>query len=148
MKKKKFIKSARQLSRECAVQALYACLLKKENVLADLIQPLKDLPHFEGVNEEFLEKLLNGVLKNADDLEKKLRPFLDREFAQLSPVESSVLLLGAFELLETPETPAPVILNEAIELAKKFGGTDSHKYINGVLDKLAKECRKLELQPR
>ena len=79
MKKQKFPKSARQLSRECAVQALYAWHLNKESTFADLIQPLKELPHFAGVNVEFLEKILSGVLNCATELEQHLQPFLDRD---------------------------------------------------------------------
>lgn len=142
-------KTARRASREIAVQALYAWHLnKKEKRIAELLEPLQNQKDFIRAHRAFLEDLLNGVLTHHTELKSALKPFLDRDFAALSPIESGILLLGAFELLKTPETPLPVVLNEAIELAKSFGGTDSHKYINGVLDKLAQECRALEFNAR
>lgn len=141
-------KTARRASREIAVQALYAWHLNKENGIAELLEPLQNQKDFVRAHRAFLETLLNGVLTNHAELKAALKPFLDRDFAALSPIESGILLLGAFELLKTPETPLPVVLNEAIELAKSFGGTDSHKYINGVLDKLAQECRAVEASAR
>lgn len=142
-------KTARRASREIAVQALYAWHLnKEEKTIAELLEPLQNQKDFIRAHRAFLEDLLNGVLTHHAELKSALKPFLDRDFAALSPIESGILLLGAFELLKTPETPLPVVLNEAIELAKSFGGTDSHKYINGVLDKLAQECRAVEFNAR
>ncbi len=142
-------KTARRASREIAVQALYAWHLNKEEKrIAELLEPLQNQKDFIRAHRAFLEDLLNGVLTHHTELKSALKPFLDRDFQALSPIESGILLLGAFELLKTPETPLPVVLNEAIELAKSFGGTDSHKYINGVLDKLAQECRALEFNAR
>ncbi len=142
-------KTARRASREIAVQALYAWHLNKEEKrIAELLEPLQNQKDFIRAHRAFLEDLLNGVLTHHTELKSALKPFLDRDFQALSPIESGILLLGAFELLKTPETPLPVVLNEAIELAKSFGGTDSHKYINGVLDKLAQECRTLEFNAR
>lgn len=142
-------KTARRASREIAVQALYAWHLnKEEKTIAELLEPLQNQKDFIRAHRAFLEDLLNGVLTHHTELKSALKPFLDRDFQALSPIESGILLLGAFELLKTPETPLPVVLNEAIELAKSFGGTDSHKYINGVLDKLAQECRTLEFNAR
>ena len=74
-------------------------------------------------------------------LEGKIAPHLDRSLASLSPVERVILLIGAYELAERPETPFKVVLNEAIELGKSYGGTDGHKFVNGVLEKLARELR-------
>ena len=81
-------------------------------------------------------------------LQEHLQPCLDRPFAELSPVESGILLLGAYELINDPQTPYRVIINEAIELTKKFGGTDGHKYVNGVLDKLAASLRTAEVEAK
>ena len=80
-----------------------------------------------------------------ESLEKSIAPFLDRSLASLSPVERVILLIGAYELAERPETPFKVVLNEAIELGKSFGGTDGHKFVNGVLEKLALELRPEEI---
>ena len=145
---KKSPKTARRASREIAVQALYAWHLNRAQTSEELLEVLTYQKNFARAHREFLEALLNGVLSGYAELKLALQPFLDRDFAALSPIESGILLLGAFELLKMPQTPLPVILNEAIELAKSFGGTDSHKYINGVLDKLAQECRHVEFTSR
>ncbi len=88
------------------------------------------------------------MIANADALRDLVRPFLDRDIAQLSPVKHALLLQSAFELRDQVQTPYRVIINEAIELAKSFGGTDGHKYINGVLDKLAAQLRPAEIGAR
>ena len=145
---KKSPKTARRAAREIAVQALYAWHLNADKTAAELLEPLENQREFAHAHREFLDLILGGVLAKKTELQTALQPFLDRDFAALSPIESSILLLGAFELTQMPETPLPVILNEAIELAKSFGGTDSHKYINGVLDKLAQTARAIEYSAR
>jgi len=85
------------------------------------------------------------VVGRSESLEKSITPFLDRSLASLSPVERVILLIGAYELSERPETPFKVVLNEAIELGKSFGGTDGHKFVNGVLEKLAVGLRAEEI---
>jgi N utilization substance protein B len=92
--------------------------------------------------------LLRGALSQHADLEALIAPHLDRPMAELSPVEFAVLLLGTFELSRHPEVPYKVIINEAVELAKTFGGTDGHKFVNGVLDKLAPQLRAVEFSGR
>ena len=87
---------------------------------------------------------MNGVTRSAAELEGRITPFIDRKFSALSPVERAILCIGAYELAERPETPFRVVLNEAIELGKSFGGTDGYKYVNGVLEKLAGELRREE----
>jgi N utilization substance protein B len=89
--------------------------------------------------------MLCGTLDQHAELETLLAPHLDRPLAELSPVEFSVLMLGAFELSQHPEVPYKVVINEAVELAKTFGGTDGHKYVNGVLDKLVPQVRAVEV---
>ena len=89
--------------------------------------------------------LLQGVIKHIDELEQKITPCLDRTIQELSPVELSILLLSTYELIYHPNIPYRPIINEAIELAKTFGGTDGHKYINGVMDKLAAQLRSTEV---
>ncbi|HMJ49628.1 MAG TPA: transcription antitermination protein NusB, partial [Burkholderiales bacterium] len=79
---------------------------------------------------------------------EELRPFLDRPLKELSPIEHGILLLGAYELAHQPDVPYKVVINEAVELAKSFGGTEGHKYVNGVLDKLAAKLRAAEIRPR
>jgi N utilization substance protein B len=93
-----------------------------------------------------LDTILTGVVRESEALDERLRPYLDRPVAALSPVEHAVLLVGAYELLHRIETPYRVVINEAVELAKAYGGTDGHKYVNGVLDRLAAEARAVEVQ--
>ncbi|MDR0564884.1 MAG: transcription antitermination factor NusB [Azoarcus sp.] len=93
---------------------------------------------------DFFAALLQGAVREASELRTALEPMLSRPVAELSPVEHAILLLGAFELRHDIETPYRVVINEAIELAKKYGGTDGHKFVNGVLDRLAVKLRPQE----
>jgi N utilization substance protein B len=127
------VKTARRRSREIALQALYAWQLAGGD-------PLDELPALdeEGrADRDLAEALVRGVLERADELKGLIAPCLDRDFARLSPVERAILYIGAFELQAHPETPFKVIVNEAVELGKSFGGTGGHKFVNGVLEKLA-----------
>jgi N utilization substance protein B len=92
--------------------------------------------------------LLGGVIRDHADLTERLTPALDRPFAELSPIEASLLLMATWELSHCPETPYRVILNEAIELAKRFGSNEGHRYVNGVLDKMAVTLRPQEAKTR
>ena len=134
------MKSARRRSREFALQALYQWQLAGPS-LADLEQQYAQAEGFAKADGELFSTILSGVLKHAEALREKLAPHLDRPWKEVSPIESAILLIGAFELLNLPETPYRVIINEAIELGKSFGGTDGHKYVNGILDKLAATVR-------
>lgn len=91
---------------------------------------------------------MRGALAQREALVAELTPFLDRGFDEMSPIEACILLLGALELTHHPETPYKVIINECIELAKGYGGTDGHKYVNGVLDKLAGKLRAAEVEAK
>ena len=95
---------------------------------------------------DYFRTLLNGAIEHAPELEAQLAPFLDRDVSELSPIERAILLLGGYELMREPEVPYRVVINEAVELAKAYGGTDGHKYVNGVLDKLAARLRAVEVQ--
>jgi N utilization substance protein B len=86
------------------------------------------------------------VLQNTEELHNHIQPYLDRPLNELSPVEFAILFLSTFELIHNPEIPYRAIINEAIELAKTYGGSDGHKYVNGVLDKLALRLRAVEIQ--
>ena len=108
---------------------------------AQVEQQLLVDPDFGNADAGFFHALLSGVQTEAALLEEALAPCLDRPLQELSPVERSVLMLAALELLFQPETPAPIILNEAVELAKTYGGTDGHKFVNAVLDALAARAR-------
>jgi transcription antitermination protein NusB len=136
-------KSSRHRARELALQGVYQWRLTG----GDELQIEKQLREEKGVGRydaEFLSTLLRGTVAQYADLEAAFKPHLDRAPGELSPVEFSVLLLGAFELIHHPEIPYRVVINEAVELAKTFGGSDGHKFVNGVLDKLALQVRPAE----
>ncbi len=97
------------------------------------------------VDTEYFHTLLHGAISKSDELTSLFAEHLDREVKDLDPVELALLRLGVFELLESIEVPFKVVINENVNLAKKFGATDSHKYINGVLDRVAQTLRKVEV---
>ncbi len=133
--------SARHRAREIALQALYAWKLGGGDVLAHA----ETLEGWQRCDQQFAAEIIVEVVKKNDALEKSIAPHLDRSLASLSPVERVILLIGTCELSARPETPFKVVLNEAIELGRSFGGTDGHKFINGVLEKLALELRAGEI---
>ena len=136
---------SRSLSREFALRALYAQHMTGQDPV-DVAAHVREDGNFAKANTAYFEALFHGVLKESADLELKLTPCLDRPVQELSPIERGILLLGAHELVNCPDVPYRVAINEAVELAKKYGGTDGHKYVNGVLDKLAKLMRPEETQ--
>lgn len=140
-------KSPRHRARELALQGIYQWRITgaEEAEIEKQIQDEKNLGRYD---KALFSKLLRGTLSRHADLDALLEPHLDRPSAELSPVEFSVLLLGAFELSQHIEVPYKVVINEAVELAKTFGGTDGHKFVNGVLDKLAPQVRALEFAGR
>jgi N utilization substance protein B len=141
------MKNSRRRAREFALQAIYQWLLN-ESAAETLLAQLREQKEFPKADQPLVEALLRGVVGNADALRQLLAPYLDREVKALSPVEHALLLLSALELRDHAQTPYKVVINEAIELAKSFGGTDGHKYVNGVLDKLAAELRPDEVNAR
>lgn len=136
---------SRRSSREFALQGIYAWLVGGADVTLIAANLAEDVG-FKRAEENYFRTLLQGVLKDEDLLSTRITPFLDRPLVELSPVERGILLIGAFELVHCPDVPYRVAINEGVELAKKYGGTDGHKYINGVLDKLAQETRGLEIE--
>ncbi len=141
------MKNSRRRAREFALQALYQWLVNECG--ADvLLAQFKEQKNFAKADQALVETLLRGVTGDVDALRNCITPYLDRPVKELSPVEHALLLLAACELRDHLETPYKVVINEAIELAKSFGGTDGHKYVNGVLDKLAAELRPGEVRAR
>ena len=138
------MKTARRQAREAALQALYAWQLSG----GDALEQMKHLEGHEGADQRFAQAVLHGVQGRAAELEALIRPHLDRQFEKLSPVERAILYIGSFELAAHPETPFKVVLNEAVELGKSFGGTGGHKFVNGVLEKLAGHLRPDEVGRR
>jgi transcription antitermination protein NusB len=133
-------KSIRRRARELAMQGIYEWRLTGAD-LAPIEKHIREEKGNGRYDAEFFSQLLRGVLTQHAGLQTSLAPHLDREMAELSPVEYSILLLAAFELIHCPQTPYRVVINEAVDLAKTFGGTDGHKFVNGVLDKLAAVAR-------
>ncbi|QJR10563.1 Transcription antitermination protein NusB [Usitatibacter rugosus] len=137
----------RRRAREVALQGLYQWQVNPAS-LSVLLENLSELEHYGSADNDFLRTLLGGVLKEHVSLEARVKPFVDRKWSEVTPVEKAILLIGAFELVHMPEVPYRVTINEGIELAKRFGGTDGHKYVNGILDKLAAEVRPDEIKAR
>lgn len=131
------MKSARRQSREIALQALYAWQLSG----GDPMDEARGLEGFDKGDRAFVEALVRGVRDRVGELQGLITPHLDRDFAKLSPVERSILYIGAFELMAHAETPFKVVINEAIELGKSFGASEGHRFVNGVLEKIAARLR-------
>lgn len=140
-------KTPRRRARELAVQGIYQWRVSGTDA-ADIEKAMFAEPNLGRFDKPMFSKLLRGALAKQEELAELLAPHLDRPMTDLSPVEFSVLLLGAFELTNQYEVPYKVVINEAVDLAKTFGGTDGHKYVNGVLDKLAPQVRAAEVAKR
>ncbi len=133
-------RSPRRRSRELALQGLYEWLVSAAD--AGVIDAhMREQPEFEQVDSAHFDALLHGCIRDAAELDTALGRHLDRRASILSPVEHAALLIGSWELRHCVEIPYRVVINEAVELAKSFGGTDGHKYVNGVLDKIAADMR-------
>jgi N utilization substance protein B len=139
------MKSARRRSRELATQGLYQWLLSGSPG-GEIDAQLRGAQGFDKADHEHLNAILHGVIRDSEALSAAIAPCLDRPIEQLSPVERAVLLVAAFELKNHVDIPYRVVINEAVELAKTFGGADGYKYVNGVLDKLAAQLRVDETQ--
>lgn len=142
--KKAADKSARTRSREFAMQALYQYLVGR-NDAASIDAFTRDLVGFHKADSAHYDALLHGCIDNAAGLDAAIAPLLDRPLQEISPIEHSVLWIGAYEFQHCLDVPWRVVINECIELAKGFGGTDGHKYVNGVLNKLAPAWRSAEV---
>jgi N utilization substance protein B len=140
-------KTRRRLSRELALQGLYQWCLAG-GTAESIEAQLHETREFAKTDEAYFAGLLRGVLMDVPELEELIQPYLDRPMKELSPVEISILLMGTHELKSHPEMPYRAVINEAVELAKTFGGTHGHKYVNGVLDKLAAKLRTAEVRAR
>lgn len=138
-------KMARRRARELALQGVYQWLLSG-NTMATVQRHLEsESENLDKTDRELFVSLLRGAIGSADDLRGCFEPLLSRPLAELSPIEHAILLLGTLELRHNIDTPYRVVINEAIELAKGYGGTDGHKFVNGVLDKLAARLRPEEV---
>lgn len=138
--RKSAAKSGRSRSREFALQALYQHLVGRNETSA-IDTFTRDLSGFSKADAAHYDALLHGCVEQATELDRLITPLLDRKLAELSPIEHAVMWIGAYEMQHCLDVPWRVILNECIELAKSFGGTDGHKYVNGVLNGLAPALR-------
>ena len=137
-------KSERSRAREFALQALYQSLVG-QNPVADIDSFTRDLAGFSKADAAHFDALLHGCTSQGAELDALIVPLLDRKLAEISPVEHGVMWIGAYELKHCLDVPWRVVLNECIELAKEFGGTDGHKYVNAVLNELAPRLRATEV---
>ena len=140
-------KSTRRRARELALQGLYQWLLSGADG-AEIETHLGETEGFEKCDRAHFDALLHGSIAEAAALDAVLSRHVDRKTTELSPVEHGVLMIGTYELTHCLDIPYRVVINEAVELAKAFGGTDGHKYVNGVLDKAAGDLRAVEVQAR
>lgn len=137
-------KSGRTRAREFALQALYQHLVGKNDTSAiDIFT--RDLAGFNKADAAHYDALLHGCVAEAAELDRLIVPLLDRKMEEISPIEHAVMWIGTYEFRHCPEVPWRVVINECIELAKEFGGTDGHKYVNAVLNGLAPQLRAVEV---
>ncbi|MGV3653507.1 MAG: transcription antitermination factor NusB [Noviherbaspirillum sp.] len=137
-------RTPRHRAREFALQGLYQWLLSNED--SGVIEAhIRQAHGFDKADAAHFDALLHGTIREVGALRAELAPLIDRPIHMLSPVEHAALLIGAFELKSHIEIPYRVVINEAVELTKSFGGIDGHKYVNGVLDKLAARVRQVEV---
>ena len=145
LSRKSFSTHARARARRTAVQACYQWLISKQPMSEIIDEFVNERPELRKADKEYFRDLLQGMNRYSSELDKVLQPFLDRGISEVSPVERAILTLGIYELVHHPELPWRVIMNETVELAKMFGADQSHKYINGVLDKAARSIRTAEI---
>ena len=136
----------RKRARRRALQALYQWQITAHEA-GEILAQFRAAQDMDGVDEAHFERLLRGVIAGQQGLDDALEPFLDRPVAQLDLMERAILRIGAWELLNCPETPCRVVLDECIDLAHRFGATDGHSYVNAVLDKAVRQWRAGEAGP-
>lgn len=142
---KKTQKSARRRAREFALQGVYQWLISGNDAGAIDAQ-LHGMDGFKKADQEHYDSLLHGIINEACQIDETLSPHVDRKTVDLSPIEHATLMLATYELIHCPDIPYRVIINEAVELTKTFGGTDGYRYVNGVLDKVAAQLRAIEFK--
>ncbi|ASP40660.1 N utilization substance protein B [Bacterioplanes sanyensis] len=139
--------AARRKARRYAVQAIYQWQLAGAD-LAQIEAEFRADNDMSSVDLEYFHEILFGVPRAKQELDTHLTPLVDRALEEMTPVELAILRLGAFEMLHRIDVPYKVVINEAVELTKTFGATDAHKFVNGVLDRLAQRSRTVELRQK
>ncbi len=139
--------SGRHQARRAALQALYQWQLAGQD-LSEIEEQFRTEQDMRRVDAAYFAELLHGVPAQLARLDRELQPVLDRPIAAVDPVERAILRLGTYELACRPEVPYRVVINEAVDLAKTFGAEQGHRYVNGVLDRLARSLRATEVSSR
>lgn len=139
--------SAKTNARRCAVQALYQWQMSDENLGRIEIHFLEE-ERLKGAQKKYFSEIFHGVPKQLNAIDEVLTEFVDRPVEKIDPVERAILRIGTYELINRLDTPYKVIINEGVNLAKFFGADGSHKYINGILDKVAQKKRALEIKAK
>ncbi|WP_417226545.1 transcription antitermination factor NusB [Amphritea sp.] len=137
----------RRAARSFALQALYQWEMSGNSVTDIELQFRMD-NDMSGTDLDLFSELLHGVPANTAELDRAYEPFLDRALDDLDPIERAVLRIGSFELIHRIVVPYKVVINESVDLAKIFGAAESHKYVNGILDKLAARVRMTEINAK
>lgn len=140
--------TARRRARELALQGVYAWLIRGDsnlNEAGSIDAHLRDSEDFSQADADWYKTILHGSMAQATDLRNSFTPYIDRPLNELSPIEHGILLIASYELVNHIDVPYRVVINEAVELAKSFGGTDGYKFVNGILDKVAADVRSDEL---
>lgn len=138
---------ARTRARELLLQALYQKQVA-EHSTDELVSQFHEQVAYDRVDKEFFDELLPAISESQDDLEKTIDKLIDRPLKQLDPVELAILLIGVHELQSRLDVPYRVVINECVNLAKRFGALDGHKYINACLDAAAQSIREVEIQAK
>ncbi len=136
---------ARTRARELMVQALYQKQIAGHST-AELVAQFRDDPSYERVDQEFFDELFPAISNSQAELESRIDELIDRPLDQLDPIELSILLIGIHELGHRIDIPYKVVINEGVNLARRFGAIDGHKYINACLDVAAQSLREVEVQ--
>jgi N utilization substance protein B len=134
---------ARSVARKFAMQALYQWQMTGHSA-NELVNQFVGGDDFGGADRDYFEEIVRGCVQRKKSIDAAIAPFIDRPLEQLDPVDTAILMMGMFELQWRLDVPYRVVINEAIDLAKRFGATDAHKYVNAVLDRAARELRKAE----
>lgn len=132
--------SPRSKSREVAMQALYQWQLNHSD-MSDITQQFSTDGRFQGIDMAFYHEIVQFVSNHVEALDEVLIPLLDRQVSRIDPIEKAIMRMGVYELKQKPEIPYKVVINEAVELAKRYGSEDGHKFVNGILDKVAQDLR-------
>jgi N utilization substance protein B len=135
--------SARRKARRFAMQALYEWAISG-NAMHEIEARYRAENAMHKVDLDYFHELIHAISRDSASIDDAYLPFLDRKFHELDHVERAILRIGAYEMLKRPDVPYKVVINEGIELSKDFGATDSHKYINGILDEIARQHRQVE----